>query len=131
MTIIQLSVRVYPILQRKCPTGRNFWPQKGKFLPHKGRSHGVMSMLSNTSFRKVAGFSLLALAVTTWVIAASLPFLGLSVAELAVGTTIIVVLGEGAFWLSMFFLGSQYWSNIKGFFCRRFSSEKDNCSAEA
>ena len=87
-------------------------------------------MLSNTKFRKIAGFALLALAVTTWVIAASLPFLGLSVAELAAGTTAIVLVGEGAFWLSMFFLGSQYWHNVKMFFCRKMSSDKESCSAK-
>ena len=70
--------------------------------------------------KKIAGFSLLSLAVLTWVIAASLPFLGLSVTEMAIGTTVIVIVGEGAFWLSMFFLGSQYWNNIKAFFAKPF-----------
>lgn len=84
--------------------------------------------------KKIAGFSLLSLAVVTWVIAASLPFLGLSVAEMAVGTTIIVIVGEGAFWLSMFFLGSQYWNNIKAFFAKPFkrsSKAESNCTTEA
>lgn len=80
--------------------------------------------------KKVAGFSLLAFAVVTWVIAASLPFLGLTMAEIAIGTTVIVVLGEGAFWLSMFFLGSQYWQNVKNFFRCRFSSNKEGCTSE-
>ena len=81
--------------------------------------------------KKIAGFSLLGLAVLTWVIAASLPFLGLSLAEMAVGTTAIVVIGEGAFWLSMFFLGSEYWQNMKNFFRCRFSSKKEDCATEA
>ena len=85
---------------------------------------------SNPTLKKFAGFSLLGFAVLTWVIAASLPFLGLSLAETAVGTTIIVVLGEGAFWLSMFFLGSQYWQNVKRFFRCRFSSNKEGCTSE-
>lgn len=80
--------------------------------------------------KKVAGFSLLAFAVVTWVIAASLPFLGLTMAETAIGTTVIVVLGEGAFWLSMFFLGSQYWQNVKNFFRCRFSSNEEGCTSE-
>lgn len=80
--------------------------------------------------KKVAGFSLLAFAVVTWVIAASLPFLGLTMAETAIGTTVIVILGEGAFWLSMFFLGSQYWHNVKRFFRCRFSSNKEGCTSE-
>lgn len=84
--------------------------------------------------KKIAGFSLLSLAVLTWVVAASLPFLGLSVTELAIGTTVIVVVGEGAFWLSMFFLGSQYWNNIKAFFAkpfRRKAKQEADCTAEA
>lgn len=80
--------------------------------------------------KKVAGFALLALAVVTWVVAASLPFLGLSLAETAVGTTIIVVVGEGAFWLSMFFLGSEYWYKVKTFFRCRFSANKEECTNE-
>lgn len=85
--------------------------------------------MKNSPMKKIAGFTLLGLAVLTWVIAASLPFLGLSVAEMAVGTTVIVIVGEGAFWLSMFFLGSEYWQNLKLFFCKRFSTNKKDCTA--
>lgn len=84
--------------------------------------------------KKIAGFSLLSLAVLTWVIAASLPFLGLSMTEMAIGTTVIVIVGEGAFWLSMFFLGSQYWNNIKAFFARPFKRAAEpevECTTEA
>ena len=90
--------------------------------------------MKDLTIRKVAGFSLLALAVLTWVIVASLPFLGLSVAQLALGTTAIVIVGEGAFWLSMFFLGSQYWQTIKSFFAKPFSCKRavrKECTTEA
>lgn len=77
---------------------------------------------------------MLSVAVLTWVIAASLPFLGLNMTEMAVGTTAIVIVGEAAFWLSVYFLGAQYWNNIKAFFTRPFRralKPEMDCTTEA
>ncbi len=63
--------------------------------------------------KKIVGFSLLGVTAITWILAVVLPFMGLSMAQLGMATTVIVIVGEGAFWLAIGLLGAQYWAGIK------------------
>lgn len=81
--------------------------------------------------KKIIGFILLGVTVLTWGIAVALPFLGLTVAQLAIATTATVIVGEGAFWFSMILLGSQYWARIKSLVINKLTPFKRVSSTPA
>lgn len=60
--------------------------------------------------KKTLGYVCLALSILIWVTIAILPFVGVSLGELAAGATALVVFAEVLFWASVTLLGKEAWA---------------------
>ena len=59
------------------------------------------------------------LSCIAWVVVVLLPFSNFSMAQIAVATTVLIVLAELLFLGSLALLGKTFWMRIKAFFIRR------------
>jgi hypothetical protein len=59
------------------------------------------------------------LSCIAWVVVVLLPFSNFSMAQIAVATTVLIVLAELLFLGSLALLGKTFWVRIKTFFIRR------------
>jgi hypothetical protein len=66
--------------------------------------------------KKVIGFFLFVLSFVAWAVIGVLPFLNLSIEMSAAITTVLIVGGEIAFFLSIALLGKEFLGKIKSFF---------------
>ena len=66
--------------------------------------------------KKVIGYFLFVLSFMAWAAIAILPFLNLSIEMGAAITTVLIVGGEIAFFLSIALLGKEFLGKIKSFF---------------
>jgi hypothetical protein len=68
------------------------------------------------TMKKVIGFFLFVLSFVAWAVIGVLPFLNLSIEMSAAITTVLIVGGEIAFFLSIALLGKEFLGKIKSFF---------------
>lgn len=66
--------------------------------------------------KKIIGYVLLGLSCMTWIFIPFIGLLNLTMSQSAILLTTLIVLGEGCFLLSIFFLGKEIWQKIKQFF---------------
>ncbi len=69
--------------------------------------------------KKTTGYILLVLSFVFWAVIAGLPFLDLSKGQIAGATTLLIILGEVAFFASIALLGKEAWQHIKAIFKRK------------
>lgn len=69
--------------------------------------------------KKIIGYILFILSFVAWGVIAVLPFLDITKVQVASFTTILLILGEVFFWLSLVLLGKEFWTKIKDFFTRK------------
>ena len=69
--------------------------------------------------KKIIGYLFLILSFGVWAIIAVLPFTSLSVGNVALITTILVISGEILFIMSLALLGKEVWEYIKSIFSRK------------
>ncbi len=69
--------------------------------------------------KKFFGYILFVLSFVAWGVIALLPFLEITKVQVASFTTILLIVGEVFFWLSLVLLGKEFWTNIKAFFTRK------------
>jgi len=63
--------------------------------------------------KKKLGYTLLILSFVPWGMIALLPFLDLSVGQIAAATTALIIAGECFFYLSIVLLGREAWEKVK------------------
>ena len=68
--------------------------------------------------KKVIGYFLFVISFLAWAAIAVLPFLNLSIEMGAAITTVLIVGGEIAFFLSIVLLGKEFLAKIKNFFSK-------------
>ena len=66
--------------------------------------------------KKVIGYFLFVISFVAWAVIGVLPFLNLSIEMSAAITTVLIVGGEIAFFLSIALLGKEFLGKIKSFF---------------
>jgi len=66
--------------------------------------------------KKVIGYFLFVISFVAWAVIGVLPFLNLSIEMSATITTVLIVGGEIAFFLSIVLLGKEFLGKIKSFF---------------
>ncbi len=66
--------------------------------------------------KKIIGYVFLVLSCVTWLLMPFIGWLGLTTGQNAILLTTLVVLGEGCFVVSIFFLGKEVWQKIKHLF---------------
>ncbi|MEQ1813948.1 MAG: transporter suffix domain-containing protein [Candidatus Nitrotoga sp.] len=71
--------------------------------------------------QKAAGYTLLALSCLAWAAIFALPLFDISLGEVAVLTTGLIVGSEAAFFLGIALLGREAWEKIKAIFRKRKS----------
>ena len=76
--------------------------------------------------KKVIGYFLFVISFLAWAAIAVLPFLNLSIEMGAAITTVLIVGGEIAFFLSIVLLGKEFLAKIKSFFSKINFYEKKN-----
>ncbi|MEM1154112.1 MAG: transporter suffix domain-containing protein [Pseudomonadota bacterium] len=69
--------------------------------------------------KKTLGYMLLALAILAWAGIPVLPFIDLTLAQVAAATTFLLIAGELLFWASVVLLGEEVWKGIKSIFRRK------------
>ena len=75
--------------------------------------------MENRDLRKIFGYSLMILSVLLWLGIFLIPFFELSKTQITGVTTFLIISGEAAFYLSLFFLGKEVWQKIKNIFSRK------------
>ena len=65
---------------------------------------------------KIIGYIILIISCISWGLIAIIPFLGFSKKEIAGLITILIIVGEITFYLSIIILGKNILNRIKGFF---------------
>ncbi len=66
--------------------------------------------------KKALGYILFITSFLLWGFIAALPFFPLSIANIALLTTVILVISESLFAISLFILGKAFWEKIKSRF---------------
>ena len=75
--------------------------------------------------KKIIGYIFFVASFIAWAAIAILPFLNLSIDMVAAGTTILIVVGEVAFILSIALLGKEFSEKLKIVFRKFFSKNQD------
>ncbi|MEM6583216.1 MAG: transporter suffix domain-containing protein [Pseudomonadota bacterium] len=68
--------------------------------------------------KKAVGYTVLTLAMIAWGMIPLLPFIDLTLAQVAAATTFLLIAGELLFWGSVVLLGEEVWGGIKRLFKR-------------
>ena len=66
--------------------------------------------------KKTIGYVLLVVSFVFWAVIALLPFLELSLGQIAGATTFLIIVAEVAFFASIALLGKEAWGRIKAIF---------------
>jgi hypothetical protein len=75
--------------------------------------------------KKVIGYFLFVISFVAWAVIGVLPFLNLSIEMSAAITTVLIVGGEIAFFLSIVLLGKEFLEKLKVFFRKLFTKKQD------
>ena len=78
----------------------------------------IASQTKPKMMKKVIGYFLFVISFLAWAAIAVLPFLNLSIEMGAAITTVLIVGGEIAFFLSIVLLGKEFLVKIKSFFIK-------------
>ena len=68
--------------------------------------------------KKNIGYILLASSLVLWSLVLVVPFTNFSNTQMVAITTVLIIGGEGAFYISILMLGKEMWEKIKGLFKR-------------
>ena len=75
--------------------------------------------------KKIIGYIFFAASFIAWAAIAILPFLNLSIEMVASAMTILIIVGEVAFILSIALLGKEFLEKLKIFFRKLFTKKQD------
>jgi len=75
--------------------------------------------------KKVIGYFLFVISFVAWAVIGVLPFLNLSIEMSAAITTVLIVGGEIAFFLSIVLLGKEFLEKFKNFLSKFFTKKQD------
>jgi hypothetical protein len=75
--------------------------------------------------KKVIGYFLFVISFVAWAVIGVLPFLNLSIEMSAAITTVLIVGGEIAFFLSIVLLGKEFLEKFKNFLRKFFTKKQD------
>jgi len=72
---------------------------------------------------KPLGYGLIGLSTIAWTLVFVIPFLDYSVAEMAGIITVLIIIGEVAFYIAILLLGKPLWEKIKGYLLAKLPKE--------
>jgi hypothetical protein len=77
-------------------------------------------MFHNSSTVKIIGYILFTISCLIWVALFILPFFIKDISKIIAVNTILLIISEGSFVLSILILGKAFWQKFKSFFTKYF-----------
>ncbi|WEJ63540.1 transporter suffix domain-containing protein [Thiomicrorhabdus lithotrophica] len=74
-------------------------------------------------FIKPLAYTLMAVSTIAWTMVFVIPFLDFSVAEIAGIITLLIIIGEIAFYIAILLLGKPLWEKIKHYWLHKISNQ--------
>jgi hypothetical protein len=78
------------------------------------------TMFHNSSTIKIIGYILFTISCLIWVALFILPFFIKDISKIIAVNTLLLIISEGSFVLSILILGKSFWQKIKSFFTKYF-----------